>query len=204
MVALIGGWLGIFPLVNAAHQFGSAQTVNLMELAIGVFGGNWKTVLLHGAGLLIYGLAVFLVTYLPKHSRVNIRLLALVIDVLACLVMWRFPIERKIPLCFYLYPTFFAMPFQWCAFRGAYGYANSTIFSSNNVRQFVVALTEMWANGDKSMALKAKFMGATLISFYAGVVAGWFCWKALANAGFLAALVPICTAGFLICFNKTE
>lgn len=197
LVAGIGGWLGIFPLVNAAHQFGSAQTVNLMELVIGLFGGNWKTVLLHGVGFMLYVLAIFLATWLPKHTRLNTKLLALGIDGLACLAMWRFPIEGNLPLMFYLYPTLFAMPFQWCAFVGAYGYKNSTIFSSNNVRQLVSALTEVWANGDKSQVLKAKFMGATLLFFYAGVTAGWFCWRFCGNAGFLGAFVPIVTAGVM-------
>ena len=198
IVAGIGGWLGIFPLVNAAHQFGSAQTSNLIELITESLGGNGQAACFHALGLLLYALAIFLATLFPKHTRVNIKWLALLIDALACVAMWRFPTEKRLPLLFYLYPTFFAMPFQWCAFSGAYGFFASTIFSSNNVRQFVSALTEVWCNGDKSFALKAIFFGATLLGFHLGVAAGWLCWHTLGNAGFLCALAPIATAGLLL------
>lgn len=203
-VAFIGGWLGIFPLVNAAHSFGSAQTVNLMELVFGLYAGDWKTVLLYVAGLFVYAFAIFLAYYLPKHSRINIRLLALGIDALACLAMWRFPTEKSLPVLLYLYPTLFAMPFQWCAFVGAYGYKNSTIFSSNNVRQFVSALTEIWTNGDKSQVIKAKFMGATLLAFYTGVAGGYFCWQSFGNRGFLCALIPIFIASTMMLHYTTK
>ncbi|MBQ7159181.1 MAG: DUF1275 domain-containing protein [Treponema sp.] len=200
-VAFIGGWLGLFPLVNVSHFFGSAQTVNITELITESLGGNWYAVALHALGLFLYAGAVFLATFLPKHTKLNVKLLALLIDALACVAMWQFPTEKNLPLLVYLYPTFFSMPFQWCAFDGAYDYKSSTIFSSNNVRQFVSALTEVFCNGDKSFALKAKFFGATLLGFYLGVTVSWLCWHFFGNAGFLLALVPI--GGVVLLLRKT-
>jgi len=40
-----------------------------------------------------------------------------------------------------LYPIFFAMAFQWCSFKGIGGYNSATVFSTNNLRQFVSAVT---------------------------------------------------------------
>ena len=197
IAAFVGGWLGLFPLVNASHLFGSAQTINLTELVIQIIGANGPAVLFHALGLFLYAFAIFLVTILQKKTRLDVRYLALLIDAVVCVVMWLFPTNKDIPLLFYLYPTFFAMPFQWCAFAGAYGYKNSTIFSSNNVRQFVSALTEVLC-GDKSFALKAIFMGATLLGVYLGVIAGWLCWCFFDNTGFLFALVPILCATILL------
>jgi uncharacterized membrane protein YoaK (UPF0700 family) len=198
-VAFIGGFLGIFPVVNAAHFLGSAQTSNLIDIVLGLLNGSEKRVLFHALGAFLYGFAVFLVTFLPKHSKANVKILAMFVDIAAGIAMWLFPIGNKLPLTVYLYPTFFSMAFQWCAFKGAYDFSSSTIFSSNNFRQFISALTEIYFNGDKSFSLKAKFYGITLLCFHLGIVLSWFCWCFLGNACFLLVVLP-CSA--VICYGK--
>lgn len=198
--AFIGGFLATFPMLNAVHLFGSAQTSNLIDIVLGSLRGDLKSVALHGGGAFLYCFAVFLATFLPKHTKLNMKILAMVVDAACAFVMWQFPIERNLPLTVYLYPTFFAMAFHWCAFKGAYGFTSSTIFSSNNIRQFIASLTEVFCNGDKSFAIKAKFFGATLIFFHFGVVAGGGCWYFLGNAGFLFALVPCA----VVCWGSRE
>ena len=69
----------------------------------------------------------------------------------------------------YILPLFFVMPFQWSVFSGANGYNASTIFSSNNFRQFATSLTEYICTKDRKAFLKAKFYAKTLLSYYAGV-----------------------------------
>ena len=60
------------------------------------------------------------------------------------------------------------MSFQWCCFHGAYGYGSSTIFCTNNIRQFVTGLVETYLNGNDEK-LKIKFFGLTLLAFNLGV-----------------------------------
>lgn len=192
-VSFIGGFLGIFPIVNAAHFLGSAQTSNLIDIVLGALNGEGNTVFLHAFGAFLYAFAVFLVTFLPKHSKANVKILAMLVDVSAGVAMWLFPTEKKLPLTVYLYPTFFAMAFQWCAFKGAYGFSSSTIFSSNNFRQFISALTEIFFNGDKSFSLKAKFFGITLLCFHLGLTLSWLSWHFFGNAGFLFVILPCAT-----------
>ena len=189
-VAFIGGFLGIFPIVNAAHFLGSAQTSNLIDIVLGTLNGEGRSVLFHAVGAFLYALAVFLVTFLPKHTKADVKILAMIVDVSAAIAMWLFPTEQNLPLTVYLYPTFFAMAFQWCAFKGAYGFTSSTIFSSNNFRQFISSLTEIFFNGDKSFSLKAKFFGFTLFCFHFGLVLSWLSWHFFGNAGFLFVIVP--------------
>lgn len=197
IVAFIGGFLGIFPIVNSLHLFGSAQTSNLIDIVLASLRADWSSLLFHAFGAFLYVFAVFLVTFLPKHTRLNVKWLALFVDAAASFVMWLFPTERDFPLTMYLYPTFFAMAFQWCSFKGAYGFTSSTIFSTNNLRQFIASLTEVFCNGDKSFLLKAKFFGLTLLGFHLGVAASGILWFFLGNAGFLFALLPISVAGLL-------
>ena len=197
IVAFIGGFLGIFPIVNAVHFLGSAQTSNLIDIVLGFIRGEWQSVAFHALGLLLYSTAVFLVTFLPKHSRLDVQLLAMAVDAVCAAVMWRFPVAGTLPLAVYLYPTFFALAFQWCAFKGGYGYSSSTIFSTNNLRQFVSALTEVFCNGDRSFVIKAKFFGLTLLAFHLGVAAIGILWHFLGNTAFLFALIPVSAVVFL-------
>ena len=201
-VAFIGGFLGVFPVVSAAQAFGSAQTMNLIDSIVLAVGCDWQTMLWHVGGAALYALAVILATVLQRRTKRDVRLAALAVDAVAAFVMWRLPAAAQkmahFPLILYLYPTFFAMPFQWCAFKGAYGFTSSTIFSSNNFRQFFSALTEVYINGDKRFSLKARFFGCTLLAFHAGVALSCLLLRSLGSAGILPALVPIAVAAVLI------
>ena len=199
IVAFIGGFLGIFPIVNAVHFLGSAQTSNLIDIVLGTIRGEWQSLAFHALGAFLYCLAIFLVTFLPKHTRLNVKIFAMLVDSAAALSMWLFPTEKNLPLTVYLYPTFFAMAFQWCAFKGAYGFTSSTIFSTNNLRQLVSSLTEIFCNGDKSFSLKAKFFGFTLLGFHLGVAASAILQHFFGNAGFLFAILP---CGFVIFYGN--
>jgi uncharacterized membrane protein YoaK (UPF0700 family) len=194
LVAFIGGFLGLFPIVNVAKVLGSAQTTNLIDIVLSALVGDGRLFVFHAVGALLFCFSVFLATVLPKHSKIDIRLLAMLFNSACAVVMWLFPMD--LPAVLYLYPTFFALSFQWCAFKGAYGFICSTIFSTNNLRMCISAFTEVFFNGDRSFLLKAVFFGATLLSFHSGIALSWLCYHFLGNSGFLFALVP-CAACFI-------
>lgn len=196
VIAFCGGFLGIFPIVNVIELFGSAQTSNLIECVHSLLGRDWLALFHHLVGAGLYALAAFLVTYLKGHTKIKIKILALLVDVAAAVVMWKMP--TGLPEIFYLYPTFFAMSFQWCSFSGSYGYNSSTIFSTNNLRQTVCSLTEWLCNGKTEFKLKAAFFGGTLAGFHLGVAAAFILWERLGNAGFLFVVVPAAVAAAMI------
>lgn len=198
IVAFVGGFLGLFPIVNAAHVFGSAQTMNGIDIVMLLLGGSISSALLHLGGAALYAAAIILVTVLQRRQAIDVRLLALAVDALTALCMWRFPVSSNLPLVLYLYPTFFSMAFQWTAFKGAYNFNSSTIFSSNNFKQFFSSLTEVYLNGDKSFSLKAHFFGLTLLAFHTGIAASYSCWHFFGNSGFLFTLLPLSFAALLI------
>ena len=201
--ACIGGFLGVFPVLSVARLFGSAQTANMIELVISALAGNATALVLHCAGLALYCAGVLVATVLPKHIKCNLQLVAMGVDTIAAFVMWRIP--HGLPDAVYLFPTYAAMSFHWCAFKGAYGFVSATVFSTNNLRMFVASLAEIVCNGDRSFVLKARFFGATLAAFHLGVAAGWGCWCMLSEAGFLCALIPVfvCTA-LILHAGKTQ
>jgi len=197
--AFIGGFLGLFPLVNAIHLFGSAQTSNLIGTVTSIIDTDFQNLLFHFFGILLFSISIFLATFLSKHSNINLKILSMAVDSVAAFFMAYFPTEKNLPLIFYLYPTFFALSFHWCAFPGCYGFTCATIFSTNNLRQFISAITELFFNSDKSFSLKAKFFGLTLLFFHIGVCISYILWKFLGNKGFLCAILPC----FLLALSET-
>lgn len=97
-----------------------------------------------------------------------------------------------------LYPIFFVMALQWCAFKGCGKYVSSTIFSTNNYRQTTQGVTRYCITKRREELEQAKFFGLTLCSFHLGVTlsypahlrlgvrSAWLCLPLLAAAGALA------------------
>ena len=97
-----------------------------------------------------------------------------------------------------LYPVFFAMPFQWCTFKAPGGYNSSTIFSTNNLRQFTIAVTQFLMKKDTAQRDKAKFYGMTLLSFHTGAALSLILYMAYDLSGVWLCLIPAFYAVWLI------
>ena len=168
MMSMIGGFFGGFAVLNFCNVFGNAQTVNMINIVTDiVVGNNLYSALLRIVGIVIYFSGFALSVILSKHSRVNRKYLSLLFHLMAIILLAFMP--KNLDNMIYILPLFFVMPFQWSVFSGANGYNASTIFSSNNFRQFATSLTEYICTKDKKMLLKAKFYAKTLLSYYAGV-----------------------------------
>ena len=192
IMAFIGGWLGVYALLHFANLFGSAQTSNLIAIVTCLLGGNFGEFALRLGGMALYMAAVALATWLPHHLSADLRVVSLGIDGAAAVILGLFPAE--IPPVLGLYPLFFAMAFQWCSFPGAHGFVSATIFSTNNLRQFTSAVTEVYLNHDPSYRLKARFFGLTLLSFHAGVAVSYLLWDAVGFQAAWLCLIPILAA----------
>ena len=193
--AAVGGFLGLYPIVSAAHILGSAQTSNLIEVVLAMIAGDGKTVALHSAGALLYCSAIFFATILQK-TKINMKIAALILDFASSIVMFLLP--KNLNPAIYLHPTFFALAFHWCAFKGGYGFTSSVIFSTNNLRMLVSSLAEIAVNKNKSFELKALFFGATLFSYHAGIAFSFILWRFFGNAGFLFSAIPILFCAFFV------
>lgn len=166
-VAMVGGYYGGYATLRCGI-LGSAQTANLIELAIKLVGEDWHQVLLHLVAMLIYGAAVAL-TVVIKHRRPrDIHLISVLIDLVGLGVLACLPREWQGIVT--LYPIFFCMAFQWNAFPGACGYTSSSIFSTNNFRQVVLGLTDSLCTKKPEGRKKARFFAGTLFFFHIGVV----------------------------------
>lgn len=196
-MACIGGFLGGFAILNHCDLFGSAQTSNLISIALMIAGEDKKDFLIRIIAMLLYLIGVSITVILPhKIKGINMKLFSLCITTIAIFVLWYIPENTSHLVA--LYPIFFAMPIQWCCFKGADGYTSSCIFSTNNFRQFTAAMTEYFLTRDGKALRKGKFFGGVLLFFHIGVMYSCIACRWLGQTGVLLCLIPILTAAFFI------
>lgn len=166
-MALAGGIFGGFAVCNLGEIFGNAQTLNLIGVVQSFVYCDFKTLFLRITAALLYLLGFGAAAVIPKKLRLHSDAISIVIDLIAFIVLALMPIYAN-PIIS-LYPIFFATAFQWTAFEYIDGYSCSTIFSSNNYRQFMTSLIEYAIDKDKSRITKIKVFGLTLLYFHIGV-----------------------------------
>ena len=195
-MAFIGGYLGVHAILSFSNLLGNAQTSNLISMVTSLLSGDWQQLLQRIGGMLLYMAAIALTVYLPPRLHWDLRLISVALDAAAAVAVGCFP--EDIAPVLGLYPLFFAMAFQWNSFSGADGFVSSSIFSTNNLRQFTMAVTEVWGNHDSSHLPKAAFFGKTLLSFHAGVAASFLLWHIFGFHSAWFALLPCGSAFFLV------
>ena len=191
LMAVCGGFLGAYALLSRMDIFGSAQTANLIELVCDILGRDLSQAAIRLGALLIYGGSMVLSAVLAKKTSLNLKYLTIVLDACVVIAIGFFPVHMD-PLIA-LYPVFFVTAFQWCVFKGAKGYVSSTIFSTNNMKQTVLSVTEYLlcdaseTEQKQQHARKAAFFGGTILSFHtqvaleylarktSGMHSIWFC-----------------------------
>lgn len=200
-MAVVGGFIGAYALLTRHDVFGNAQTSNMIWLAMCILGRNWGDVLIRLGGLAIYVLGIVTVTLWPRITKIDVHFLAVAIDGVCLLCLGMLPKEMNIVIS--LYPVFYAAAVQWCAFPGVYGYNCSTIFSTNNLKQFTTASVEYICTKDAKFAQKAKFYGSVLLSYHLGVMAEFVLYQRfqILSAYFGLIFVAV-TTGFVLVEQK--
>lgn len=171
-MAFIGGYIGAYALLNRADVFGNAQTSNLIHVAMSIVGTDFFDLFIRLGGVALYMAGVALAVIWPKITKVSVHFLAVVADAAAFIMLGFFPKDMNIIVS--LYPIFFAAAVQWTSFPGVYGYNCSTIFSTNNLKQFTMAGVEYLCGHDKKFSHKAGFYGSVLITYHLGVACEFF------------------------------
>ena len=182
-MTLIGGFMGGYAILNRHDVFGSGQTGNMISLAMDAVGHpdeQW----------------FFRVVISHKISKINQKRLSILIDGAVLLILGFYPKEMNPFVA--LFPIFFATAFQWCSFKGADGFASSSIFSTNNLRQCVTGFTEYLCSKDTESLRRGIYFGKVLICFYGGAAIAFLSCKLLDLKGSWIAILPT-VAAFVMC-----
>lgn len=171
IMSLIGGWTGTYCVLRF-HHFASAATMNSVDSLTSAAVGNWQGALVKFCAVAVYAVGLFLASILPLRAKSDLRAWAICLDGAAAVLMCTVPDGQEYGIFFSL----FAMAFQWSVFSGPRGYPCSTIFCSNNLRQFLDAWVQVHYNGDALQIPRMRLYGWTLLAFYTGVAAVCVLW----------------------------
>jgi uncharacterized membrane protein YoaK (UPF0700 family) len=195
-MALIGGFIGGFAILNHVDLFSSAQTANMISIAMQVAGRDRTDMLVRFIGVLVYMAGLASTVVIPRCTKWNMKIVSVSVDAVAIIVVGFLPASTNHFIA--LYPLFLATSIQWCSFTGAEGYVTSSIFSTNNLRQFTTSLTDYLMTRNPQMLRKAKLYGKVLLSFHVGVAIAYLSCQAFGLHGAWVCLLPISLAGFLV------
>lgn len=165
--SMIGGFFGGYAIINFYELFANAQTANMIHLVEKLVGHTYAGLSYVLAALFTYMAGNAFCVLFRKFISKNLRVLSLALDVLAIIAVGI--ITEFSDSSFALLPILFVMPIQWNAFNDDAGYVSSTIFSTNNLRQATMSLTQYLTDKDKAQLDKTKFYWATLLNFHIGV-----------------------------------
>lgn len=197
MMAFVGGFFGVYTILSFCDLFGNAQTANMIYFVTDLLGHDFTDACLRLGGVFLFVAAIALTVWLPKHSRIDLQVASLFLDAAAAVMAGLFPADIHPVLA--LYPFFFATAFQWNSFKGAKGFASSTLFSTNNLKQFTMAATEVLLNKDKTHTAKAKFFGCTLLFFHVGVACSFVARSFIGPRSIWLALMPLSISLYTVC-----
>ena len=110
-MAIVGGFLGGFSILNHHELFGSAQTSNLISVFADLAGHPDANFFVRLLGVFIYMFALSLTVILPKFTRLHLPYVSLFIDAMAALIVAFLPSDLNDFIA--LYPLYFAMAIQW-------------------------------------------------------------------------------------------
>ncbi|MGN0482929.1 MAG: YoaK family protein [Lachnospiraceae bacterium] len=195
-MCLVGGFMGAYALLVRCNNFGSAQTTNMIYIITCLLGGNLLEFLVRIGGLIVYFSAIELTVYLETKTNIPLKRYTIFIECICLILLSLMPKDGDAILC--LYPLFFMMSTQWCVFHGANGFNSSTIFSTNNFKQFSLALGHYLSEKDEASLEKMKLFANSLIFFHLGVAASFFACHAIQIQACWFAALPIAFAFFLV------
>lgn len=202
-LAFIGGLTGAYAILVRGGNFGAAQTMNLIEMILNFTKMNLTDAFLRLAIFILYGLAIITAFLIGERFPSVKSYIALAVE--AVCVWTAGIIPTSVHPLIALFPVFILNAYQWQAFTTPECYNSSTIFSTNNYKQTLLAWTRYHMSHDLAQKKRAWLFTNTLILFHLGVLVGYFAVKYIGAHGIWVAFIPLVTAvGLVIPVGETQ
>ena len=160
-LAFIGGLTGAYAILVRGGNFGAAQTMNLIEMVLNFTEMNLTDAFLRLAIFILYGLAIIAAFLIGEHFASVKSYIALAVEAVCIWIAGIIPTSVN-PLIA-LFPVFILNAYQWQAFTTPECYNSSTIFSTNNYKQTLLAWTRYHMTHDlaqKKRYFAVEYLGA--------------------------------------------
>jgi uncharacterized membrane protein YoaK (UPF0700 family) len=193
----VGGFLGGYAVLTRAGIFGSAQTMNMVEIVCTLLGKDYLHFFLRILCLILYVTGILAGLVLMRKTKVNTQRYAILVDMVGMIILCLIPSD--VDAVVGIMPIFFMMATQWTIFHGNGKYNSSTIFSTNNLKQMTLALGDYMMEKDAAHLEKAKYFGNSILWYHIGVVIAFFACRAFDLKACLCAL-PIVSGAMVLTF----
>ena len=171
LMCSVGGLLAGYAILCRGN-LGSAQTLNLIDIMLGIVGRNRSEALLRVLGAVIYVLGIESYILIKEKTKINLQRYSVLTDMAGCILAAFIPPEAEHVVG--IMPFFYILSIQWSVFRGTHGYNASTVFSTNNLYQLAHAASYAVMKKSSSELLRALYYLNTLFWFNANVVLSFF------------------------------
>lgn len=196
-VVMMGGILGGYAVAGFHGMFASAQTANLIALIELLVGKNMIDAAYRVGSLFIFIAGIAGSEYIKLKKPWNVEKIAVVIDMAVAFWMAFGPLSEN-TVCS-LYPIWFAAAFQWNIFEGTEEYKSSCVFSTNNLKQFVLSWIRYGCKKEEMEKQRALHFGKVLLCFHIGVLAACLCYPLFGRMTVLLLLLPGMEAYWCLC-----
>ena len=186
--AFIGGCLGIYA-ITMRFSFGSAETMNLLSLVADLLGRNMHDFIVRLGALILYSAGIVSSELIIERKEKMRSIISFSVDAIAVIVLFFIPADVENMIA--LYPIFLASAMQWCLIKGPYGYVSASIFSTNNLKQFLIGAVRKAEGKETNKVSRMHAYGVTLLSFHAGACYEYFAVRMLDLRGIAFVLIPL-------------
>lgn len=163
-----GGFMAGYAIFGRIGNFGSAQTVNMVEIVINIIGRNFSDVVIRLVALLLYAGGMLVGSLIKKRfGEIKLRIYTVSMLIVGYLGLSLMP--ENMNLFVSVLPIFFMASGQWFTFSGTKKYNCSTIFSSNNFKQATVGYINYLLYKKDNYRLKGRFYLISIVFYHIGV-----------------------------------
>lgn len=195
MMTVVGGFLGTYAILLHEGIFASAQTGNLMEIAIEWLDGDLIMIIYRLFALICFGVAIVVAFCMSNYTKLPMQKIAILTDGAGLLLSSMLPLK---PVFVGLYPISFCAAFQWGVYSMADGYNSSSIFSTNNFKQSILGWTQYFITKDKEYKKKAILYTGSVVSFFTGAALGAWAVQMFGVYGAYIGFCPLACAWILV------
>lgn len=202
IMCVMGGYFGAYAVISRAGTLASAQTLNMIEVVCALLGRDFVQFGLRVICLLLYVAAILIALVLMKKTQLSVQRYSILVDAAGMIILCLMPADVDVVVG--IMPIFFMMATQWTVFHGNAKYNSSTIFSTNNLKQFVISLGTYYMDKDEAQLDRAKFFGNSIIWYHIGVAVSFFACQSWGLKASLCALPFVAFAAVLTVIPDRE
>ena len=110
-MCVAGGFIAAYAILNHADFLASAQTANLINIALCITGSNWMELCLRLIAVLVYMVGLSVPVLVAKYTHINVKMLCIFVEISMIILLYFF--TKRINTIIALYPVFFMTSMQW-------------------------------------------------------------------------------------------